>query len=271
MSLREDFATVVASGARCDLGRAALAVARIAYPDLDTDAYVARRDALAADARPRLAARMPPAERGLVLASYLFGDLGFRGNEDDYYDPRNSFLNQVLERRVGIPISLSVVLMETGTRLGVPVEGVGFPGHFLVRAGDILLDPFHGGRMVGPEELLARYRALSGTAAAALPAEALAATGRPAILARILRNLVRVYLDRKEHPRALEAVDLVLVLEPGSGEDVRLRGLLYEQLEHPTAALVDFRRYLELRPDAADADAIRERIVHLARAPVTIH
>jgi len=271
MSVRDDFAALVAAGPRCDLGRAALTIARIAYPDLDFGQYLDRLDVLAEGARPRLAPGMPPAEAGLVLATYLFRDLGFRGNQDDYYDPRNSFLNDVLERRTGIPISLSILLIETGLRLRLAVEGVGFPGHFLVRAGPVLFDPFYSGRMVGPEELLARYRALSGAPADDLPSDALATTDHPAILARVLRNLVRVYLDRKEHPRALDAVDLLLVLVPEAADEVRLRGLLYEQLECAAAALADFRRYLDLHPDAPDADAIRERIVRLARATVTIH
>ena len=271
MSLRDEFATTVAPGPHCDLGRAALTIARIAYPDLDAGPYLARLDALAASARPRLPADVPPAEAGLALASYLFRDLGFRGNADDYYDPRNSFLNDVLERRTGIPISLSVLLIEIGTRLGLAAEGVGFPGHFLVRIGSVLFDPFYGGRPVGPEELLTRYRALSGMPAEMLPPDALRPADRPAILARMLRNLTRVYLDRREHACALAAADLLLVLEPDAPAEVRLRGLLYEQLECTAAALADFRRYLELHPEAPDADTIRERIVNLARATVTLH
>jgi regulator of sirC expression with transglutaminase-like and TPR domain len=271
MSVRDDFATLVAAGDRCDLGRAALAIARIAYPDLEPAPYLARLDELADGARPRLAGGLPAAEAGLALATYLFRDLGFRGNQDDYYDPRNSFLNDVLDRRTGIPISLAVLLIETAARLGFSVEGVGFPGHFLVRAGEVLFDPFYGGRIVGPEELLTRYRALRDTPVASLPADALATIDRPAILARMLRNLVRVYLERNEHTRALEAVDLLLVLVPDSAGEVRLRGLLYEQLECAAAALSDFRRYLTLDPNAADADAIRERIERLTRATVTLH
>src|SRR5207253_3837600 len=114
-----------------------------------------------------------PAAAVAELAGYLFGECGFRGNQEEYYDPRNSFLNEVLERRTGIPITLSVVLIETGARLGLPLEGVGFPGHFLVRVagsrGPLLLDPFYGGRPIGERALLARYRPFPGRDPPALP------------------------------------------------------------------------------------------------------
>ncbi len=271
MSLRDDFAAVLAPGPQCDLARGALTIARIGYPALDAAPYLARLDTLADGARPRLRPGLSPADAGLAVAGYLFHDLGFRGNEDDYYDPCNSFLNDVLERRTGIPISLSVLLIETAVRLGLPAEGVGFPGHFLVRIDTVLLDPFFGGRPIGPDELLARYRALGDGQAATLPHDALAPTDRPAILARMLRNLVRTYLDRKEPASALEAVDLLLVLAPNAPDEIRLRGLIYEQLECPAAALADLRRYLELQPDAADADTIRDLVVRLTRADVTVH
>ena len=271
MSLRDDFAALVTGGARFDLGRGALTLARVAYPELEADPYLARLDTLADGARARLTPGLPPAEAALTLASYLFRDLGFRGNQDDYYDPRNSFLNDVLERRTGIPISLSILLLETGARLGLELEGVGFPGHFLVRAGGVLLDPFFGGRLVGDPELLVRYRALRGGQPESLPPDALATMHRPAILARVLRNLVRAYLDQSDHARALASVDLLLVLEPNAADEIRLRGLLYEQLDCAGAALGDFKRYLALAPDAPDADAIRNRLVRLSRTTATIH
>jgi regulator of sirC expression with transglutaminase-like and TPR domain len=168
-----------------------------------------------------------------------------------------------------------VLFMEVATRLGLAVEGVGFPGHFLVRvAGDegpLLLDPFFGGRPIDEGELLARYRALSGADVPALPADALATTDATGILTRMLRNLLRIYLKRAEHSRALEASDLLLVLLPGSADELRVRGLLYEQLECFGAALEDFRRYLDVAPGAPDAGQIRERVARLARAAATIH
>jgi regulator of sirC expression with transglutaminase-like and TPR domain len=275
LTLRDDFAALVAAGERADLARGALAIARIAYPSLDPAPSLGVLDALAAAVRPRLFPQASPEAAVQELAAYLFGECGFRGNQAEYYDPRNSYLNDVLERRTGIPITLAVVLIETGRRLGLRVEGVGFPGHFLVRVagsrGPVLLDPFFGGRVVDDRELLARYRAFLGADAPAVPRDALAATPTPAMLTRMLRNLLRIHLDRKDHERALAAAELLLVLVPASADEIRVRGLLYERLECFGAALDDFRRYLELAPDASDLDDIRERVARLARVAATIH
>ena len=273
--LREDFAALAAAGERTDLARAALAIARIAYPDLDPAPYLRQLDDLAAAVRPRLYPQASPEAAVTELAGYLFGECGFRGNQEEYYDPRNSYLNDVLERRTGIPITLSMVLIETGARLGLGIEGVGFPGHFLVRVagsrGPLVLDPFFGGRPIGERELLARYRSFVGSDAPALPPDALATTGTPAILSRMLRNLLRAYLDQKDHALALAAADLLLVLVPDSADEVRVRGLLYEHLECFGAALGDFRRYLELAPEAPDAERIRERVARLVRIAAAVH
>ncbi len=273
--MREDFAALAAAGERTDLARAALAIARIAYPDLDPAPYLRQLDDLAAAVRPRLYPQASPEAAVTELAGYLFGECGFRGNQEEYYDPRNSYLNDVLERRTGIPITLSLVLIETGARLGLGIEGVGFPGHFLVRVagsrGPLLLDPFYGGRPIGERELLARYRTFVGSDAPALPPDALATTGTPAILTRMLRNLLRAYLDQKDHAHALAAADLLLVLVPDSADEVRVRGLLYEHLECFGAALGDLRRYLELAPEAPDAERIRERVARLVRIAAAVH
>ena len=271
--LREDFAALAAAGERTDLARAALAIARIAYPDLDPAPYLRQLDGLAAAVRPRLHPGGSPEAAAAELAGYLFGECGFRGNQEEYYDPRNSYLNDVLERRTGIPITLAVVMIETGARLGLGLEGVGFPGHFLVRvAGSpLLLDPFFGGRPIGERELLARYRTFLGSDAPALPPEALATADTPGILTRMLRNLLHVYLDQKDHAHALAAAELLLVLVPDSADELRVRGLLYEHLECFGAALGDFRRYLELAPEAPDAELIRERVARLVRIAAAIH
>jgi regulator of sirC expression with transglutaminase-like and TPR domain len=273
--LRDDFAALVAPGERTDLARAALAIARIGYPDLDPTPSLRRLDGLAAAVRPRLAAGASPGTAAAEVAHHLFAELRFRGNRDDYYDPRNSYLNDVLERRTGIPITLSVVMIEVGARLGVRLDGVGFPGHFLVRVADgdppVILDPFFGGRPVEDAELLARYRALGARDAPHVPPEALETTSTPAILLRMLRNLLHVHLERKDRPHALLTADLVLVLAPQSADDHRVRGLLYEDLECFGAALDDFRTYLELAPDAPDADRIRGRVARLVRVAATIH
>jgi len=276
--LRDRFAAVVRDGDRCDLGRAALEIARLEYPDLVAEDSLRELDALATAIRPRLMRRRP-IDDVAVVSAYLFHECGFRGDTDQYYDPRNSFLNDVLTRRVGIPITLSVVLMETSTRLGLAVEGVGFPGHFLVRvAGDespVLLDPFFGGRPVGREELRERLRAFYGAGHGAdvqriLP-QALQAAGTTGILSRMLANLLRTYLERDDRAHALAAVELMLVLAPDAPEHLRVRGMLYEQLERFDAAAADLRRYLELAPDGAHAPDARERLCRLAGVAVTLH
>lgn len=271
MGLREDFAAIVQTG---HLDRGALAIARVGHADLDPAPSLATLDRLAAGARPLVDRAGTPEAAARALAEYLFEACGFRGNQDNYYDPANSFLNEVLERRTGIPITLAVVLIETGRRLGLPIVGVGFPGHFLVAVEGgserLLLDPFFGGRPVEPAALLERYRGATQSAASVVPPDALETVDTAAILSRMLRNLIRAYLDRHDPTHALSAVDLLLVLLPDAPPEVRLRGLLYETLECFTPALADLRRYLELVPDAPDADDVRTRVTQLTRAAGTI-
>jgi regulator of sirC expression with transglutaminase-like and TPR domain len=276
--LRDEFAAVLAAGDSPDLGRAALAIARIGYPELDPTPYLAELDALAGAVAARLPSGASDADAARAVSGFLFRERGFRGNEEDYYDPRNSFLNDVLVRRTGIPITLAVVLIETSARLGLRVEGVGFPGHFLVRApgeqGPVLLDPFAGGRVVREEELLARLQALAGSErrkVTAVPTDAVEATDTRAILARMLRNLLRIYLERDDPTHALVTVDLLSTLVPVTPELLRVRGLLYERLECFAAALQDIRTYLELVPSAPDTSDMRARLSRLARAAATLH
>ena len=276
--LRDEFAAVLATSDSPDLGRAALAIARIGYPELDPAPYLAELDTLAAAAAARLPAGAPNDEAIRAVAGYLFRERGFRGNEEDYYDPRNSFLNDVLIRRTGIPITLAVVLIETSARIGLRVEGVGFPGHFLVRApgadGSVLLDPFAGGRVVPEQELLARLQALAGPErrkVTAVPPDAVEPTDTPAILARMLRNLLRIYLERDDPTHALATVDLLSALVPVTPELLRVRGILYERLECFAAALQDLRTYLDLAPHAPDASDMRARLSRLVRAAATLH
>lgn len=273
--LREDFGTLVRAGDRADLARAAATVARIAYPTLDVDRCVARIDGLAAGARPHVTLDLSPHEAANALAAWLYGPAGFRGNTEDYYDPRNSFLSDVLDRRTGIPITLAVVLIETAARVGLRLDGVGFPGHFLVRVADAprptFLDPFDRGRPVDGAELLERYRAVGSRSAARVPSDALAPVGTLGIVTRMLRNLLRVWVDREDYVHALDAVDLILIVAPDAPDDVRLRGLIYEQLECFSAAAADLRRYVALVPRAADAQQVRDRIADLERRGPTLH
>jgi regulator of sirC expression with transglutaminase-like and TPR domain len=276
-TLRQRFAALVASP-DCDLGQAALEIARIGHPDLDPAPALAALDDLAESVRPRVPREASAPDAVRALARYLFEEQGFRGNADDYYDPRNSFLNDVLERRVGIPISLSVLAIEVGRRLGIPIAGVGFPGHFLIRVEDarevLLLDCFAGGAVVDEDELLARLRALAGSSGpdfSQIPPRFLEPSPTPDVLARMLRNLLRIYLERREPERALTTVDLLLVLTPESADDLRTRARLYESLECFTSAAADLRRYLKLVPGAEDAADVRKAIGRLASDAPTLH
>lgn len=280
--LRTRFAAVTTAGDDASLAEGALVIAQIGHPSLDPGPTLAALDALADEVRARLVPADPPERRAAVLAHYLFEAHGYRGNRDEYYDPRNSFLNDVVERRTGIPITLAVVLLEVGARVGIALHGVGFPGHFLVRvlgcADDHLLDPFFGGRPIGYDELRERLRAFyaasggpaGGNLQRALP-QALQATGTLGILSRMLANLLAIYRERDAHEEALAAVELLLVLSPDAAEYLRLRGLLYEQLECFASALADFRRYLHLAPDAPAAGEIRTHLERLAGVTSTLH
>ncbi len=280
--LRTSFARTTAAGDATSIAAGALVIARIGHPDLSPEPVLAELDALAAAVRPRLVATDSPERRAAVLAQFLFDECGYRGNSDDYYDPRNSFLNDVLARRTGIPITLAVVLIEVGARVGIALEGVGFPGHFLVRVrgggDDWLLDPFFGGRPIGYDELrdrLRAYYAASGVPAGgnlqrALP-QALQSTGALGILSRILGNLLAIYREREMHDHALATVELLLVMWPDAAEYLRVRGLLYEQLECFASAVADFRRYLELAPDAGAGAEIRTHLERLEQIAATLH
>ena len=280
-SLRRRFERVVAAGAELDLARAALVIASIDHEPVDEATALTELDALAAGAQLRLAGEDAPRARARALMDFLFRERGFRGNQEQYYDPHNSCLDHVLARRLGIPITLSVVAIEVAARLDLAMTGIAFPGHFLVRAvldGEpIIFDPFHGGTSVENDELLWRLKVLAEQAGRpapdfqAVPAEFLADASRPAIIGRMLRNLHRIYTQRDDHARALAAVDLLLVLTPNAPDEIRARGTLYEQLDCPAAAAADFRRYLQLVPKAADAADVEKRLSKLRDAAPTLH
>ncbi len=262
-----------------DLARAALVMGAFEYPHLVVEQYLSRLDELAAAAESALSAADLPA---LALAQYLFKRAGFTGNQDDYLDPRNSFLNQVLDRRLGIPITLSLVYLEVARRVGIDAEGVGLPGHFIVRsrvrpadalpdhateAADtdevIYLDPFHGGALMEEEDCAERVRAITGGKLPFDPAF-LSPVGARYILNRMLNNLKNAYAGRHDLERALRVVERLLVLNPSDAEETRNLGLLHAGLGHTRQALAALTRYLELRPAASDAATIRSYIVALS-------
>ena len=254
--------------AQIDLAEAALLIAKNAGQHLDVEHYLSRIDELAAQLAAQLQRQASNMDRILALNTFLFRDQGFGPNLEDYYDLRNSFLNEVLERRLGIPISLSVLYMEIGQRIGLPLQGINFPGHFLVKCklaeGTVILDPYAGGISLAVQELRQRLRdARGGEVSRAILTGMLVSAGKKQILARMLRNVKAIYLRRHEHAQALAASDWVIALAPADAVEVRDRGLLYLQLECFRAALEDLQRYLELMPDAADADEVRARLLEL--------
>jgi regulator of sirC expression with transglutaminase-like and TPR domain len=226
--------------------------------------------------RARFAPDSPLEDRIIALNEFLFDDLGFGGNTDDYYDPRNSYLNEVIDRRRGIPISLSVLYMEIGRRVELPLEGVSFPGHFLVRlrmrGGTLVLDPFSGGAPQSEAELRERLKrvvprdVMGGVSVAELPLEQfLEPASHRQILARVLRNLKGVYREKDRPERLLEVLNRMLILSPEAASERRDRGLLYQRMECWRPALQDLAEYLELEPDAADVEEVRAKVMDLSQ------
>jgi regulator of sirC expression with transglutaminase-like and TPR domain len=259
-----------------DLAEAALLIAKNANQDLDVGRYLARIDQLADALCARLPSPSGDTERVLALNRFLFEEQGFGPNLEDYYDLRNSFLNEVLERRVGIPISLSIVHMEVGRRIGLELRGVSFPGHFLVKCklseGTVILDPYGRGISLSLHDLQQRLRAAQGgEVSRAIVAGMLVSASKKEILGRMLRNLKAIYLERRDHDRALSAMDWLIALGPADVAQVRERGLLYLQLECFRAALKDLQQYLTLAPGADDADEIRRRVLELRQTAARLN
>lgn len=253
------------------LAEGALWIAASEYPGLAIEDYLARLHDMAARLRGRLRADIATAEKLLALNHYLFDELGFSGNSGDFYDPRNSFLNEVIERRIGIPITLGVIYIEVGRRIGIGLHGVSFPGHFLVkcalRDGMVVLDPYSGGVSLGTEELQQRLRIAGspGPVDDAVLGHLLSAASNKEVLGRMLRNLKGIYVDRADWLRALSASERVIALAPDdAGEEYRDRGSIYLQLECIRAAMGDFSTYLRQRPGAEDAGAVAAQIAELA-------
>lgn len=255
-----------------DLLEASLLVACDAYPALDVAAYTARVDAIAERIRGRLAADAFAEQRVAALNHCLYDELGFAGDVATYYDPRNSYLNEVIERRIGIPITLAVLYMELGRRIGLAIQGVSFPGHFLVKLkvkrGHLVLDPFSRGAPQGEAELRRRLaRALPDAGAERVDLDThLRAASAQQILARMLRNLKAIHLKSERPEAALPVMNRMLLVAPDALTELRDRGLLYERLECSRPALADLQNYLRRAPEAPDAALVREKVVALTKA-----
>lgn len=229
-----------------DLGRAALVIARDAYPDLRVADYLERLDEIAR--RARKAVGKPKGARELVerLNAHLFDVEGFRGNTDDYYDVRNSYFNDVLDRKTGIPITLSVLYMEVARRLGHPIEGIGLPGHFIVRLSgrnELFIDPFNRGDILDRDDCLEKVRRLFGSPVDDSPA-LLAVATKTQILNRILNNLKAIHLKQEAFAKALPVLDKILAIDPDNHQEMRDRGLVLLRLKRFGEARDQLERYV---------------------------
>jgi regulator of sirC expression with transglutaminase-like and TPR domain len=267
------FATLVRSEIEdesVDILRAALTLSRIHEPFLDMERYVHRVDELAARVAVKIDDPDDPVQIIAAMNDVLFREEMFRGNTVDYYSPRNSFLHDVLDRRLGIPITLALVYMEVARRVGFQLFGVGMPGHFLLKHYDvdghsILIDAFERGSIVTEDDCRQKLDSIYSGQVALQPEFLLPVTRRQ-MLTRILNNLRSIYLSQRDFRRAVQVVDLILVIYPRSPEDMKQRAVLRYNLNDFRGALSDFEEYVKMSPDASDAEEIRQTALSLRRS-----
>jgi regulator of sirC expression with transglutaminase-like and TPR domain len=256
--------------------QATLLIARDEYPDLATGTCLQQMQQLVDELKAQLPNDDDPLVKLRILNHFLYDTAGFSGNVLDFYDPRNSYLNEVLERRLGIPITLAVLYVELGRRIGVELDGVSFPGHFLVRmdvdGGLIVLDPYHRGKSVGADELKLRARAMLGQDEPddQLLFEMLSPAPNRSVLVRMLHNLKALYAERHETVKALRCADRIVLLDP-QPVDIRDRGLLYHSVGAHAAALRDLERYLQQQKDASDFEEVENTLRELKLRPFRVH
>lgn len=254
--------------AQIDLAKAALYIAQDEYPNLDIDEYLNALDTMAFEVEERLSEERYPLRIIRTINQYLYDDLDYSGNTSDYYDPRNSFLNQVLDRRTGIPITLSLVYLEIARRLDFPMVGINMPGHFLIRPEfeevGIFVDAFNRGEILFDADCEQRLSQIYGRPMQLQPQFITAVSPRQ-FLARMLTNLKLIYINRKDLPKALAMVERILMVFPDALLELRDRGLIYYQMGYPLQASEDLERYLTMLPTADDASSIRRLLEQLKR------
>lgn len=258
--------------AEIDPVEGALWVAAEEYPSLDVAAYSGRLDDLADAAAPALAGATQLHDRVTALNHFLFDEQRFSGNAGDYYDPRNSYLNEVIDRRCGIPITLSLVYLAVGRRLSLDVQGVSFPGHFLVKCvgdSELLIDAF-AGTLLSREDCLERLRAAVGREVPLTP-ELLRAASPRAILVRLLSNLKQIFVHARDFERALSCCERILLLTPDVAAELRDRAGVYAQLGYLAAAAADLDRFAEIAPDDPFAAVARQQRDALRRRVGPLH
>ena len=250
---------------RLDLLTGALLIARDAYPGLDFQAQEAKLDQLAAPLRRRRIEELPAALQARAIGDHLFIRNGFRGNAENYYDTRNSFLNEVIERKAGIPISLTVLFVEVARRAGVRARGVGFPGHFLARVddtdGSVIVDPFAGGTTLTRRDLTELLKRVAGKMK--FQEAMLEPTPVRHIVARMLMNLRGIYAAQGDYPRLLLVLDRLIDLMPDVTDELRDHGYLCAKLGAPRAAIENLQRYLGALPNAGDVVEVRKFLARL--------
>ncbi|GAB6847788.1 tetratricopeptide repeat protein [Paraburkholderia kururiensis] len=263
------FSALVAEDDSLPLTEAALAIAQDAYPDVDLQGTLAEIDELVLRVKRRLPEGADVRQKVGILNRFFFRELGFACNLNDYYDPDNSHLNVVLKRRRGIPISLAILYLEMASQLDLPVRGVSFPGHFLLRVstpeGDVMLDPTNGHSLSESEmvEMLEPYVAKAGESVGRALRMLLQPATRREIVARMLHNLKSTYLQTERWQRLLGIQQRLVILLPESLEEVRDRGFAYARLDYLRPALEDLERYLGERPDAEDATVVESQLHEL--------
>jgi len=265
---RERLAAALAIDGPLELLEATLLVALEEYPDLDIRREAARVRIISAEGARRVEGCANPFARLDGLREFFFDELGFRGNSRRFGDPRNSYVNEVLNRRLGIPLTLSILFMDLALAAGFEVRGVGLPGHFVVRLSlderSLLVDPFSRSRVISEEdcrELVARTTGRPNL----FRQEVLEGIDERAMLGRMLLNLKHIYVGQSDYGRALDAVERLLLVDPGDQAEIRDRGFLKAHLGRPGAAIQDLESYLTGRPQAPDAESVRGRLVFLRR------
>lgn len=252
-----------------DLAEAALILATLEYPDLDIARYLDILDRSAGRVAPLLNECRHPREAVSALARYLAQECGYRGNTAEYYDPRNSFLNDVIERRTGIPITLSVIYLSVARRLDIPLFGVSLPGHFIVKFDDgtntLLLDPFNAGKILARSDCQELARSSAGHDIQ-ISDEHLAAAANRSIIVRMLYNLRGIYSHSLQHRKGLGVADILVRIAPANGYEYRNRAGLHLQLGQGALARADLETYLALRPGAPDAEDVKKAIAGIRKS-----
>jgi regulator of sirC expression with transglutaminase-like and TPR domain len=259
---------------RIDLAHGALLIAKAAYPDLNESLYLERLDRMAASVKLDMTANLESEDIITKLNFILFEQEKFRGNRENYYEPDNSFLNRVLDRKTGIPITLSLVYIEVAGRLGLDVRGIGLPGHFITAlyhaSGKIFIDPFNRGEIRTVDECLEIVRTHTGNAVTP-DLHWLQPIGRKELLARMLRNLKLIYARQDNDVMLFKMIHWILTLQPEAPAELSARAMLYEAMGNPSRAVTDWERYIANIGDYKSVAKIRARIDNLKKQPSRIH